>query len=182
MRYSWLILPAFLATTLHAAPPPGEKPRETKEMIGDTVTQPLADANLKRREIPQELLDIKDDPYALAGIKTCRQLIAEVEKMNAVLGKDFDQIALETRGDKRRNTVIGTAGSVLTGFIPFRGVIREVSGANRADDQFRDAVYAGVVRRGFLKGVGLTRRCRPPGRPFTDLEGAQKAAAEIMDK
>ena len=72
MRHGWLLISALLATTLHAAPPPGEKPKETGAMIGDAVTQPLSDANLKHREIPKELLAIKDDPYALKGIKTCR--------------------------------------------------------------------------------------------------------------
>ena len=131
-------------------------------MIGDTVTQPLADANLKRREIPKELLVIRDDPYSLKGNKTSRQLIGEVDKMNAALGKDFDEIALETRGEKRRNSVIGTAGSVLTGFIPFRGLVREVTGAAPAQRRLNRALDAGYARRGFLRGLYTARKCKSP--------------------
>ncbi len=170
---------AILAAPLSAASP-GEKPKDMREMIGDSVMQPLADVNIRRREIPPELIAIRDDPYATTGIRTCNQIISEVRKMDSALGKDFDQIALEGRAQKRKETAIGAAGSVITSFIPFRGVIREVSGANKADQLYREAIFAGAVRRAYLKGLGQQRRCRAPGRPYSDLESAQDAAAEMM--
>lgn len=165
----------------HAAPTPGEKGKPTGEMMGDAITQPLSDANLKRKEVPPALLAIRDNPYALDGIRTCRQIIAEVEKLDRVLGPDLDQIETDPDARKRREGAANVAGGLISSLIPFRFLIREISGANRSDQEFRASIYAGVVRRGFLKGVGQQRRCRAPGRPFTRFESAQEAAAEILE-
>jgi hypothetical protein len=158
----------------------GEKSQPTDKMVTGTVTQPLSDVNLKRREIPPELLAIRDNPYALDGLRTCNAIIAAVAQLNAVLGPDLDEIIVNDGPRKRREGVIKMAGGVITGLIPFRSLIREVSGANKADVEFNAAIYAGVVRRGFLKGYGQQRRCLPPGRPLTSLEQAQNAASQII--
>ncbi len=160
----------------------GEKPRTTDKVVTGTVTQPLADVNLKRREIPAELIAIRDNPYALDGVRTCKDIIAEVTRLNSVLGSDLDEIIVNDRPRKRREGVIKMAGSVITGLIPFRSLIREVSGANKADVEFNAAIYAGVVRRGFLKGYGQQRRCLPPGRPLTSLEQARGAASQTIEE
>ena len=49
------------------------------------------------------------------------------------------------------------AKSIVGSFIPFRGIVREVSGANARRDAFNRAVTAGMVRRGYLKGLGQQR-------------------------
>jgi hypothetical protein len=59
------------------------------------------------------------------------------------------------------------AQSVVGSLIPFRGVIREISGANAHDRALREAVIAGVARRSFLKGIGQARGCRYPARSAT---------------
>ncbi len=175
-----ILAAAVLATSAMAAEP-GEKTMPTNQKLNQTVTQPLADVNLKRRAIPPELLAIRNDPYSLEGVRTCRQLIAEVEKLDSALGPDFDQIAFEDRGTKRRDTALSLAGGVMTSFIPFRGLIREVSGANKADADYRSAIYAGAVRRGFLKGYGEHRRCKAPGRPLNTTEQTGQADALAQD-
>ena len=182
LRFLLLWIPlGLLAVPVNAAPVTGEKERPAGEMMGDAVTQPLSDANLKRREVPPALLAIRDNPYALDGIRTCRQLIAEVVKLDAVLGPDLDQIDIAPGARKRREGAANVAGGLISSLIPFRFLIREISGANRSDQEFRANIYAGVVRRGFLKGVGQQRRCRAPGRPFTRFESAQEAAATILE-
>lgn len=153
-----------IAPCVQAAPP--ETPRTTEKMVGDVVTQPLADVNLKRREIPPVLAAIGDDPYSLTGIRRCRDVIAAVRALDEVLGPDFDAAAEESKGDKRRKTVGNLAGGVINSLIPFRFLVREISGANRTDEAYRAALYAGVVRRGFLKGIGKQRRCKSPGSPL----------------
>jgi hypothetical protein len=57
------------------------------------------------------------------------------------------------------------AKSVVASFIPFRGVLREISGAAEQERLLQSAVYAGAVRRGFLKGLGQQRGCEYPARP-----------------
>lgn len=162
------------------AAPPGEKPQENGTAMGDAVTQPLADINLKRKAIPPELAAIQGNPYALDGIRTCRQIIAEVQTLNTVLGDDVDKIEVDPVTRKRREGAAGVTRGVVSSFIPFRSLLREVSGARSSEDAYREAIFAGVIRRGFLKGYGQARRCRAPGRPLNALESASNAAQEAL--
>lgn len=178
MRAVLMAMTCIFSTPVLAAPVAGEKPIAVDKAVGNAVTQPLSDANLKKREIPAELIAIRNNPYALDGIRTCNQVIAAVMTMEAALGTDFDRVAPEDRGKTERSAA-RMAGGVIGGLIPFRGVVRELSGANKADEEYRQAIFAGGVRRGFLKGYGVARRCAPPGRPLTDRENAREAATTM---
>ncbi len=171
---------ALLLITPAAAQDRKDRDQNTGEMMGDAVTQPLADINLKRKGVPPELEAVRDKPYDTAGIRTCRQIIAEVTKLEGVLGDDFDKIEVNTRDRKRKEGAAGVTRGIISGLIPFRALIREVSGARASDQDYREAVYAGVVRRSYLKGLGTARRCRAPGRPMTAMESAQQAASEML--
>jgi hypothetical protein len=85
--------------------------------------------------------------------------------MDAVLGEDLDVPYEATRDDKRKDTAGKIGGLLVNSIIPFRGVIREISGAAAQERRYNAAVYAGVVRRSFLKGVGLQRGCKYPSAP-----------------
>ena len=67
--------------------------------------------------------------------------------------------------EERKLSVGGVAQSVVGSFIPFRGIIREISGANKHEDELQDAIVAGMMRRAFLKGMGLKLGCAYPARP-----------------
>ena len=177
-----IALAAVLLATPLAAQDRADRAQGTGEMMGDAVTQPLADINLKRKGVPSELLAVRDRPYDLTGIRTCRQIIAEVTKLDALLGDDFDKIEVNSRDRKRKEGAAGVTRGLISGLIPFRALIREVSGARSSDQDYREAVYAGVVRRSYLKGLGTARRCKAPGRPMTAMEGAQRAASEILQE
>ncbi|MGZ3297843.1 MAG: hypothetical protein ACXU8O_02415, partial [Asticcacaulis sp.] len=58
---------------------------------GDAVQAPLEDLNLKREAIPQILASAIEKPYDLTGLDHCEQIAAEVGKLDALLGKDFDE-------------------------------------------------------------------------------------------
>ncbi len=171
-------LVAFLISSAGVAAPPGEKPMGDGRMVGEAVTQPLADVNVKKREIPSALQVIRNDPYALDGVQSCREIIGEIDKLDAVLGDDFDQPVDDDKTQRRKEAASRIAGSVIASLIPFRGIVREVSGANKTDQDFREAIYAGAVRRAFLKGYGLQRQCAPPGRPLTATERRPPATDE----
>lgn len=175
-----IVLFCWLPLALIAATAPGEKPRTNDEMASDLVTSPLADVNIKKKEVPPLLLEVQKDPYALDTIRTCNDLINEVAKLNAALGPDFDETLIIDKGQKRGAKAIGLTGAAIQSLIPFRGLVREITGANKADLEYRSAIYAGVVRRGFLKGYGAHRRCRAPGRPLTALESARLAAVTTL--
>lgn len=149
----------------------------------DVVTKPLSDLNLKKGEVPPILLDAREKPYSLVGLRTCRAIQSEVGQLNAALGDDIDVSIEKTRDEKRGNAVGNVAKSVITAFIPFGGVIREVSGAAANDRQLQVLLYAGASRRAFLKGYGQARGCRYPARAATaeDVLALEKmrAAAEV---
>lgn len=122
---------------------------------------PLSDLNVKKGDIPPVLTQALDDPYSLAGMKSCPALTREVDLLNSALGDDVDIASARKNGLKAGSV----AQSVVGGFIPFRSVIREVSGANAEQRKMEMLIRAGMARRGFLKGIGMTRGCKYPARP-----------------
>lgn len=148
--------------------------------VSSAVTQPLADVNLKRRELPPEVLAIRDNPYAMDNARDCAAITAEVRKLDEALGPDFDQIEIDPDTRKRKEAAASAAGGLVSSLIPFRFLIREISGATKAERDYREALYAGIVRRSFLKGIGQERKCALPGRPLHPLEGASDAAAQVI--
>jgi hypothetical protein len=158
---------AVLASTLPAAAQnqAADRPRSTEKVAEDVVTQPAEDVGIDKKDIPENLLRIQDKPYSLAGIKTCAQIRSAIGDMDAVLGEDLDVPYEATRDEKRKDTAGKIGGLLVNSIIPFRGVIREISGAAAQERRYNAAVYAGVVRRSFLKGVGLQRGCKYPSAP-----------------
>ncbi len=146
---------------------------------GDVVTSPLQTFNIKKDDIPPVLIAAREDSYGLAGLRTCRAIGTEIGKLDAVLGPDIDVASDQTRDEKRGNAVGVMAKSVISSFIPFGGVIREVTGAADRERQWQVALYAGASRRAFLKGYGQARGCRYPARAAT---AAQAASVETPDK
>lgn len=123
----------------------------------DAAMTPVEDVNLKRREIPAVLLTAQEDPYSANSTRNCPQIASALSDLDAVLGPDFDAEQTAKKGLNKT----GVAKSVVGSFIPFRGVIREVSGAAGAQRRYEAAVDAGVARRGYLRGVARMRGCRP---------------------
>jgi hypothetical protein len=93
----------------------------------------------------------------------CAHIAAAVGELDAILGEDIDV----TYARNQRIAPGRTAQAALGSFIPFRGLIREVSGASAHERRLQAAIYAGTARRAFLKGVGQQRGCRYPARSAT---------------
>lgn len=149
-----LLLPAAAI-----AQTPAQEGGTPAERARDIATQPARDVGLQRGEIPPVLQRAVADPYSLDGVGTCARLAAAVIELNAVLGPDFDAPPEESGSEGGR---IAEAGgrALVNSVIPFRGLVRELSGAASADRELRAAVNAGVARRGFLRGVHRSRGCR----------------------
>ncbi len=128
---------------------------------GDVAETPLRDVNLKKTKIPPVLERAVAAPYTLAGLNSCGRIVAQVRLLNGALGEDIDE--QHARG--HAITAGRLAQSVVDALIPFSGIIKEVSGANAEQRRLQAAVAAGFARRGFLKGVGLSRHCPAPARP-----------------
>ena len=162
MRSSLLIglaaAAAILPAHLHAQQ--GAPQDSTIKDTANSVTEPF-----DGKEVPPKLLAIQGAPYSLAGLGKCAAIINEVNELNEVLGPDVNEQVDKDRAKKREETAGRVAGTVAGGIIPFRGLIGEVTGANAERRRYALAVYAGTVRRGFLKGVGVERGCKAPARP-----------------
>jgi hypothetical protein len=128
----------------------------------EVAKTPLRDLNIDARDIPAVLQTAATNPYAAAHLTSCNAIIADIAALDEVLGADYD-IAEDDGQDRLSEGRIGQ--SVVGSVIPFRGVLREMTGAAANDRALRAAYTAGMVRRGFLKGLGLGRGCRYPARP-----------------
>jgi hypothetical protein len=134
----------------------------------EVAKTPLRDLNIDARDVPPVLAAAATDPYATKGLGKCPAIVAEIAALDSVLGADYD-IA---EGDSRDRISEGRIGQAVVGSIlPFRGILREVTGAASNDRELRAAYTAGMVRRAFLKGWGLGRGCAYPARPKMAASG-----------
>ncbi|RNJ63151.1 MAG: hypothetical protein EDM03_01610 [Porphyrobacter sp. IPPAS B-1204] len=130
--------------------------------VTEVAKTPLRDLNIDARDIPEVLQTAVRDPYATQGMETCNALVTAIANLDMALGADYD-IAESDGNDRLSEGRIGQ--SIVGSFLPFRGIVREVSGAAGNERQLRAAYTAGMVRRAFLKGWGLGRGCAYPARP-----------------
>lgn len=154
---------AVAAALVIAAPAYAQAGSPENSTIKDTankVTEPF-----DGKEAPAKLIAVQGDPYSLAGLRKCAAIQQEIVELDEVLGPDVNETEEESRDKKRERTAGRVAGSVAGSIIPFRSLIGEITGANAERRRYAEAVYAGTVRRGFLKGVGLERGCKAPARP-----------------
>lgn len=133
----------------------------------DVMLSPLADVNVRKKEVPPVLVAALADPYDLAGLKSCAGYTTAIASLDAALGDDIDVAQDKTDDEKMGNGAGTIAKSLIGSFIPFRGVIRQLSGANAQQRAWERALYAGSVRRAFLKGMGKAKGCAYPASPAT---------------
>lgn len=166
---------ALAAIALLAHQPVSAQEGRKRDSVGedavDAATQPLSDLNVRQKKIPQILLIAQAQPYATAATPDCTSLNVEIARLNEVLGPDADEPP-DSEGVVNRGLRFG--GDVLGGFIPFRGVIRRLSGARAEEQKWASAIYAGITRRSFLKGYAKGLDCASPQQTVV------KSAKEIL--
>lgn len=182
MRALRFAVPALLVCASPAFARGQDKPITDRDVDAvDVATTPMTDLNLRKDKIPQVLIDAQQKPYATQGLKKCKALVKAVGELDEVLGGDLDL----PQAQRDRISAGRVAKSVVGSFIPFRGILREISGANDQQRRVQDAIEAGLARRGFLKGMGQARGCAYPARPATreDIERylSRKDAGEPGD-
>lgn len=160
---------AGIALVLASAPAQAQMAGEEPD-VEDVARTPLEDFNIESDDIPEVLVIAAQDPYAQDGLTSCNAIVAGVAELDQVLGADFD-LAVDEEG--RRISGGRIAKSVVGSFVPFRGIVREVSGANARRREVNTAITAGMVRRGFLKGLGAQRGCDYPAAPRPDRGRAE---------
>jgi len=131
---------------------------DTLDRAGDIAVQPARDIGIAKKEIPPVLVDAVAQPYALPRRASCGWLREEHARLDDALGPDFDTDAQVN--ENRAGQLAAAGGEMLVNsLIPFRGLVREVSGAASADRRRLAAMNAGLARRGYIRGVAATRGC-----------------------
>jgi len=144
------------------APEPaiGARLSDAEHKATDIITQPVRDVGLFGRAVPEPLQRARHDPYSLAASWSCTDIDSEIARLDDALGPDpmFEAERKESRVGK-----VAEAGgrAVVNSLIPFRTVVREVSGAAPAERRLQTAIDIGHERRGFLRGVYQMRSCGP---------------------
>jgi len=140
---------------------PEEKEDKTLEKAGDIATQPARDVGVAKTKIPPVLGEAAKNPYAPPSGRKCAAILADMAALNDALGPDFG--ADEEENENRAGKIAEAAGQmVVNSLIPFRGLVREISGAGPAERRLQAAIGAGLARRGYLRGLATARRCKMP--------------------
>lgn len=148
-----------------------ESKDQTLDQAGKIVTQPVRDVGLDKDKIPPVLQQAVENPYALPPSRTCRALNQSLGELNAVLGADFTVGAQEN--ENRAGKIAEAVGkTIVNSLIPFRGLVREITGAAPAERRLEGAVAAGIARRGYLRGMAGVKGCTiaPIAPPPEDRE------------
>lgn len=129
---------------------------QTDSAAQKVANAPLEDANIKKREIPPALQDAVNDPYP-SGLRRCSAIKANLDTLDEALGPDLDG----TKPGKKSTGQVATsvARGAVRSLIPFREVVREISGAAGDQRRYDRAVDAGMARRGYLRGLAIARGC-----------------------
>lgn len=121
----------------------------------EVATQPARDVGIDKKDVPAVLAEAADDPYSLDDARTCGQITNAIRSLNVELGPDFG-----AEPGKKPSILKAGSAAVVNTLVPFRGIVREVSGAASADRRMAAATQAGIARRGFLRGVYTNRNCK----------------------
>jgi hypothetical protein len=173
--------PPVFAQDPNTKPPPAapdSKVRTTSEANRESVSgaakAPLRDLNVIRTQVPDILVQALADPYARPAGKKCQDLVALIQPLDDALGADIDVPPTEEERsmmERARPTALGAAAGLASDAIPFRGVVRQLTGAAKHDEYVQASIVAGFSRRAYLKGLGEARGCKPPATPSHVLAG-----------
>jgi hypothetical protein len=137
--------------------------------------------------VPAVLLAASEDPYKLPGDAECPALEDEIRRLDLALGPDADMPRGADKPTMRRRASHAASDAALdavrdltTGWIPFRGTVRRLTGASYHEDKADDANQAGVIRRAYLKGLGLQKGCAYPASPMP--APTKEIASKTSDK
>ncbi|MEL6663440.1 MAG: hypothetical protein AAFR33_10580 [Pseudomonadota bacterium] len=189
MKDLTLILVACLALGLGACASGGTSASDATSsavtQTGDGLTEaalsPLEDLNLRRTDIPDRI-EVLETPYGVPAWTDCASLEAEIAELTVILGPDDDMPAgdeeerdrAQWAADRSADAALGAVASTARGFIPFRGLVREATGAERYADKLANAYRLGMERRAYLKGYGQALGCSAPAAPEPPPEETPK--------
>jgi hypothetical protein len=149
------------ATVLLAVLVPGAALAQEKALdrAGEIATQPVRDVGIDRKDLPKVLQEVAQNPYAAPSTPSCRGLNIALGELNAVLGEDF-AVGVAANEDRSEKIAEAVGRTIVNSLVPFRGLVREISGAAPAERRLEAAVTIGIARRGYLRGLASAKGCK----------------------
>ena len=146
--------------TKDAANPVGNK------TFTDAALSPLSDFNIRKRERPEILMRLEaEEIYQLEANAGCDWYDVRIQELDDVLGDDYDTpkeeaSTLKQVGKNTRSAAISGVASEMGSYVPGRGIVRALSGAQARQKTTRRIYQKGVARRSFLKGAAISAGCK----------------------
>ena len=154
----------LLAAPAAAQPAPTPDEKTDLDKIGDTMenigTKPLKDLNLIKAKVDPAIERIMTEPYSLTGIRTCTQFRTAITLLTDVLGPDVDSPLLQKKSKTPAEQALSLGEAAASGIIPFSGIIRRLSGAESRQKYAQAVIFAGSLRRAYLKGTARAKGCK----------------------
>jgi len=127
--------------------------------VKTVLDRPLRDLNVMQPAVAAALRNAARAPYAPADPR-CEAITGEIMHLDTALGPDFDERAADAAAKGRTLPTVAEMESEAAGsFIPYEGVLRFITGADKRDRKVAAMYLAGAVRRAYLKGTGEARGC-----------------------
>jgi len=152
----------------------------------DAVQTPLVDLNIKKDEIPEALQKISGNPYEPPSPLQCKTMRSELVALDTVLGPDMQKGSAKAKGifdkdmdytEEGASMIQSEAISFVAGkasIIPFRGIVRQITGAAKHSKEVATAYESGKLRRAYLKGLTSAMKCDKGKTTVTQRKTAKK--------
>jgi len=149
---------AMTVLSLGACASPGQEASN----FGYAAATPLRDFGIVNPKVPDRL-EALNNPFGYAS-PTCRAVDAEIRALQASIVENNKRYPGFRRSQETREGRFGNAwdvgvSSAASYWIPFRGLVRQVSGAAKRDAQAQAASDRARYRVGYLVGQARAYRC-----------------------
>lgn len=178
-RIAWIAATGLLATAMAGAAWAAEPVTDRRPTVSGAIATPAQDLNLKKTEIPDILKKAAANTYDVSTVGDCGAIAAEIADLDAALGADTDAPPAPPEDDARERTAATALTVGVQALIPYRGVIRMISGANASDKALAAAIQVGFARRGFLKGRAIEMNCPAGASPAGFIQRPEVASAPL---
>lgn len=171
--------------------PLNDKEQSTVKKVFSATLTPLEDLGVRKREIPEMLKMLSENPYMPPTKVTCDEVKHEMADLTVLLGPDVDtpkmalsaqEQMMEDGSTMVEDAVVGLVRS-QTSIIPLRGIVRRLTGANSHEKKVTQAVEAGKLRRAYLRGIAHAKfdnACIPHPQVIT-ATAEPKNDAELLE-
>lgn len=140
-----------------------------KESFYEAVKQPIYSTNLIKKEIPENLRNLK---VVYQVPKNCAEYWQELELLNAALGED-----LTDRPSGKKDVYTLDLGQMLSdeveSNIPFNSLVKRLSGARKHEKKRLSAKLRGKARRSYLSGWADAMECQKEALHANEYESLE---------